>query len=139
LTFGLSFELTNPGTVKLDDDGRVAFPVFSVFFPPEVSAKLTHQSLPPYPQPERVAGITAVVVMDFLVDSSGHALPSSFKEVWPPTKTRPTGQMLAAYNDFLDSVTRWLPTAEFEPARIGGCKLTQLVREPFTFSISGIQ
>jgi len=52
------------------------------------------------------------------------------------TKKRPTGRMLYAYNDFLDSVTRWLPTAEFEPARIGGCRVRQLVSEPFTFSIT---
>jgi len=139
LTFGLRFELTNPGKLKLDDTGRIAFPVFSVFFPPQVSARLKHKSLPTYPPSERSEGITAVIIMDFLVDSTGHAIPGSMKEVWSPTKKRPTGQMLAAYNDFLDSVTRWLPKAEFEPARIGGCKVTQLVREPFTFSISGMQ
>lgn len=139
LKFGLAFALTDPGKFKLDDTGRIAFPVFSVFFPHEVSARLAGKSLPTYPPADRAAGITAVIVMDFLVDSTGHAIPGSFKEVWPPTKKRPTGQMLAAYNDFLDSVIRWLPNAEFEPARIGGCKITQLVREPFTFSISGMQ
>ena len=139
LSFGLSLALTAPGKLKLEDTGRIAFPVFSVFFPPAVPAKLTHKSLPAYPLSERSAGITAFIVMEFFVDSTGHAVPGSFKEVWSPTKKRPTGQMLAAYNDFLDSVTRWLPNAEFEPARIGGCKVTQLVREPFTFSISGMQ
>jgi len=139
LKFRLGFALTDPGKLNLDDTGRIALPVFSVFFPPQVSARLKHKSLPTYPPSERRAGITAVIIMDFLVDSTGHAIPGSMKEVWSPTKKRPTGQMLAAYNDFLDSVTRWLPKAEFEPARIGGCKVTQLVREPFTFSISGMQ
>ena len=136
LKFGISFELTPPGKRQLTSPARIAFPVFSVFFPPEVFPRLTSTSLPEYPSSERRGGIIAVIILEFQVDSTGRAIPGSIKEVWSPTKKRPTGRMLYAYNDFLDSVTRWLPTAEFEPARIGGCRVRQLVSEPFTFSIT---
>ncbi len=136
LKFGISFELTLPGKRQLTHPPRIAFPVFSVFFPPEVPVRLTSKSQPEYPSAELREGITAVIILEFQVDSTGRAIPGSIKEVWSPTKKRPTGRMLDAYNDFLDSVTRWLSTAEFEPARIGGCRVRQFVGEPFTFSIA---
>jgi hypothetical protein len=29
----------------------------------------------------------------------------------------------------------WLPTATYEPARIGGCPVRQLVQQPFAFTV----
>jgi hypothetical protein len=135
LTFGLSFALTDLGKTQLSDHERFAIPVFSVLFPPKVPPKAKLESAPVYPPAEWHAGITATVIMDFRVDSTGHVIRESIKEVWPPTQKRPTGKLLVAYDDFLNSVTRWLPNATFEPAHIGGCNVQQLVEEPFTFSL----
>jgi hypothetical protein len=142
LTFGLSFELTDPGKVQLSHSGRFATPVFSVLSPPEVPARAKLEggaSAPIYPLTERHAGITAVVIAEFHVDTTGHVSPGSIREVWPSTQKRPTGRLLAAYNDFLDSVMRWLPNAEFEPAHIGGCSVQRFVQQPFNFALTGRQ
>jgi len=140
LTFGLSFEVTDPGKLQLSRSGRFASPVFSVLFPPEVPAKAKLEgSAPIYPLTERHAGITAIVIAEFQIDTTGHVNPGSIKEVWPSTQKRPTGQLLAAYNDFLSSVLSWLPNAEFEPAHIGGCSVQQFVQEPFNFELTGRQ
>lgn len=139
LTFGLSMELTDPGKIQLSHSGRFASPMFSVLFPPEVPARMKAGSGPDYPLTERRAGITAVVIAEFQVDTTGHVIPGSPREVWASRQKRPTGQSLVAYNDFLNSVMRWLPNAEFEPARIGGCSVEQFVHEPFSFELTGRQ
>ena len=139
LTFGLSVELTDPGKIQLSHSGRFASPMFSVLFPPEVPARMKAGSGPDYPLTERRAGITAVVIAEFKIDTTGHVIPGSPREVWASRQKRPTGQLLTAYNDFLNSVMRWLPNAEFEPAHIGGCSVEQFVREPFSFELTGRQ
>jgi hypothetical protein len=134
--FGLSFALSKPGTVQLSDSGRPAFPVFSVMSPPGTSARRTDKSHPLYPGSARMFGVSGTVIVEFLVDTTGRARPGTAREVWNPKWQRPKGELLTYYNQFLHSVLDWLPNATFEPARIGGCPVPQLVREPFSFTIT---
>lgn len=135
LNFGLSFALSTPGTVQLSNPERPASPVFSVMFPPVTPAKFIGESSPDYPAAARMIGATGVVIVEFQVDSTGHTTPGTAREIWGSTQKHPTGELLAYYNEFLHSVFDWLPTATFAPARVGGCPVSQLVKEPFTFSI----
>jgi hypothetical protein len=136
VTSGLSFVLSEPGTAQLPDSGRAAFPVFSVMRPPETPVRATSKSFPSYPNPARMRGANGVLVVEFLVDSTGRVTPGTVKEVWDPKWQRPKGELLTYYNQFLRSVLDWVPRATFEPARVGGCPVPQLVQEPFTFTIA---
>jgi hypothetical protein len=138
LTFSLAFVTSDPGQVRLFSPGRVAFPVFSVFYPQEIHAVNITRSAPEYPPMERGSGFTAftaVVITQFEVDTLGRVVPGTVSDIWSPAKKRPTGRLLVAYNDFLDAVKRWLPSAKFAPALIGGCRVRGLVVQPFTFDI----
>lgn len=114
---------------------RVAFPVFTLMVPPETPAELIGGGLPQYPPLPRMAGAIAIVTTEFFVDSAGRAMPSTFKEIWGPKDKRPTGKLLEYYDAFVSSIKRWLPSATFAPARVGGCPVPQLVSQPFTFTI----
>ena len=135
MVFGIRFELIPASATKLPDHGRTAFPVFSVMFPPETPARQSVHSLPQYPDILRSRGVAGVVIADFIVDTAGHALPESIKDVWPASLKRPTGELLTYYNEFAQSVFKWIKTAKFIPAQSGGCPVPQLVEMPFTFSL----
>jgi hypothetical protein len=114
---------------------REAIPVFSVLTPWErpVSVKPGRQSAPPYPYGPKREGYEATIVLRFLVDSTGHAVPSTMLDEWPKDKPRPTGHDLTAYQSFLEQTERAVEKTEFIPAMVGGCPVKQLVREPFVF------
>jgi hypothetical protein len=135
LIFGFSFERTNFRESTLSTPGRIAFPLFSILFPPEEPVRHIGKSQPPYPDREQSEGVTAVVIAQYLVDSTGHEIPESFKDIRPPTDITPAQR--AAYIAFRESIRRWLPTDKFEPAHIAGCPVRQLIQQPFTFSIRG--
>ena len=135
LTFRVGFSESRSGTLEPARSLRTAFPVFYVMAPPETPVGRTSSSAPPYPANSRNIGATGVVIVQFEVDSTGHVMPATIREVWSSTQPRPKGQLLDAYNEFLHTVVAWLPTAEFTPARIGSCAVPQLVQQPFTFDI----
>jgi hypothetical protein len=135
LIFGLGFVMSPVSQAGAPLTGRTAFPMFSVMYPAETPARIILTSAPLYPETERHIGATGVVIFQFEVDSTGHVVPATIREEWPAKQPRPTGQLLDAYNGFLQSVMRWLPAAEFAPSRLGGCAVPQLVLQPFTFEL----
>jgi len=80
--------------------------------------------------------VTGVVIANFIVDTAGHARPESIKGVWLASQKRPEGELLTYYNEFAQSIFKWIKTATFTPARLGGWPVPQLVQQPFTFSIT---
>ncbi len=136
LIFGVSFALFPVGPVREAEHGRTAFPVFSVMFPPGTPAKPIQDSQLTYPEDLRSRGVTGVVIANFVVDTSGHPIPGTIKDVWLPSQKRPTGFLLSYYNEFAQSAFRSLKTATYTPARLGGCPVSQLVQQPFTFSLT---
>ena len=63
-----------------------------------------------------------VVLAQFVVDTLGHAEPSTFKVL--KTDRR----------EFTEAVKTVLPEMRFIPAEVGGRKVKQLVQQPFTFA-----
>jgi len=135
LSFGLSYEFSLQ-KMQVAPTARPAFPVFYGMFPPEIPARQVSKSAPHYPDGPLRRGAIATVIVDFRVDTTGHLIPGTARDVWNSGQKRLTGDMLSIYNEFLQSVLTWLPTAEFTPARFGNCLVSQLVEQPFTFSIS---
>jgi hypothetical protein len=136
LVFGISYVLSARGSAGVPAFGRTSFPVFSVMFPPSSPTRPTGRSLPRYPEDLRYMGVTGVVITTFVVDTTGHAIPETIKDVWSPSQKRLTGDLLGYYNEFAQTVFKWIRDATFKPARIGGCPVPQLVTQPFTFSIT---
>lgn len=89
-----------------------------------------------YPELARESGVTANIVMQFVVDSTGRPIEPSIRDLWPEEKPRPRGRLGAHYQAFLTAVKRGLAASEYHPARVGGCAVPQLVQQPFTFDIS---
>ena len=83
----------------------------------------------------RRSGYEATIVVNFIVDSTGHAVDSTIKELWPKDKPRLKGRDQFEYESFLESTKRAIPSLEFVPASIGGCPVRQLVQMPFVFSL----
>ena len=89
-----------------------------------------------YPERSRQGGVTANLVLQFVVDSTGLPVAPSIRDLWPDDKPRPKGFMLQHYHAFLVAVKRGLANSEYNPARVGGCAVRQLVQQPFTFDIA---
>jgi hypothetical protein len=57
------------------------------------------------PNVERIDGYGATILLGFIVDTTGHAEPSTVHELWPKDKPRPTGRDLEAYKSFLEEAS----------------------------------
>lgn len=128
--------LDSAGHVSKPTFKRTPLPLLSVRAPWERRVSQKPGGVPPhYPDGARRAGFEATIVLNFIVDSTGHAVDSTITEVWPEGTARPQGRNLFMYESFLESVKRAIPTLQFVPATIGGCAVNQLVRMPFVFSL----
>jgi len=128
--------LDSVGGVSKPTPRRTAIPLLSVRAPWErgVSQK-PGRAHPHYPEGARRAGYQATIVLSFIVDSTGHAVESTIKEVWPEGTPRLWGEKRSMYERFLEATKRTIPELEFRPAVIGGCPVNQLVRMPFIFTL----
>ena len=84
-------------------------------------------SSPRYPDILRQAGVEGEALVSFVVDEEGNADPASFKVI------RSTHELFAI------AVKKALPDMGFAAARIGGKTVKQLVIQPFSFSLPGIE
>ncbi|MBY0491673.1 MAG: energy transducer TonB [Gemmatimonadaceae bacterium] len=80
---------------------------------------------PVYPAAMRQAGTAGVVLAQFIVDSSGHADPRSFR---PRLSTDPA---------FTEAVRTSLERMQFVAAQVNGRAVKQLVQMPVAFSLAG--
>lgn len=78
---------------------------------------------PRYPDILRSAGVEGEALVQFVVDEGGQADVNTFKVL------RTTHELFAA------TVRNTLPNMRFIPAQVGGCKVKQLVQQPFAFAI----
>jgi hypothetical protein len=124
------------GHVGMPTHKRAAVAVFSVFAPWEQNAQLrSGQSPPAYPPGAQLQGYEGTVLLKFLVDSSGRAVMSTVQDVWPKEKPRWTARDSSAYRSFLKETVQAIGRLEFDPARIGGCPVRQLVQMPFVYGL----
>jgi TonB family protein len=78
---------------------------------------------PRYPDDLREAGVEGQVIAQFVVDADGQPDMSTFKVL---ESTR---------GGFTDAVASSLPDMQFDPARVGGRAVRQLVQMPFQFDL----
>ena len=89
----------------------------------KLARPLPDQPGPRYPEGLRNEGVEGEVLVQFVVDTLGHAEMSTFK-VWKST-----------HPDFTDAVRVALPQIAFAPAEVHGRKVRQLVQMPFGFCL----
>ena len=56
-------------------------------------------------------------------------------EIWPANRPRLRGYEAQEYNAFVRSTTYWLEEIRFRPARIGTCRVRQLVQQPLEYKV----
>lgn len=78
---------------------------------------------PAFPEVLRYVGTQGMVLAQFVVDSTGRALPESFTA------------LQSDHPLFTASVRAALSRMRFVPAEIGGRKVAQLVQQPFQFTL----
>jgi hypothetical protein len=114
---------------------RNGVPVFSILEPWEDQVHVIRQPRPRYPVVLDDRRVEAVVVVEFVVDTTGHVDVGTIKDRWPADRPRLRGELGAYYRTFLRTVSSALEDARFEPARIGGCPVRQRARMPFVFKL----
>jgi TonB family protein len=81
--------------------------------------------VPRFPEILKSAGVEGKVLASFIVDTTGLAVPESFKV------------LKATHELFAQAVRDAVPAMRFLPAQVGGRPVKQLVEEPFVFAIGG--
>ena len=111
---------------------RVADPLARPLAPEDVMfdfqvdkpASASPSNLPPrYPDRLRAANIEGRVVGKFVVDTNGQADMRTFEV------------LKSDHPDFVAAVREALPNMRFQPARVGGRAVKQLIQMPFSFSL----
>lgn len=127
-----TFDATNPaerGVTAVEPIARVVLPVWDTNQPAALAPWNPEIVYPPSPprytaDQHRVRPLDRMrdtVVMQYVVDAQGEVDLS-------------TAQARSArYGATLDSVQRVIPELRYSPARVGGCPVAQLVRQPFAF------
>jgi hypothetical protein len=115
---------------------RVGFPVATLRVPREEQVRTARMSPPRYPERPRTEHFEATIIMQFVVDTTGRVDPATIHDVWPASLPPLTAYRKAVYEEFLRAVLASLQGAVFEPARVGGCVVRQLVQQPFTFGLA---
>jgi protein TonB len=97
--------------------------VFSEF-QVERPVRIKHAVPPMYPPELRAVGMEGEVVVQFVVDTMGRAEMRTFRV------------LRSTHSAFDQAVRDALPLMRFEPARLGGRLVRQVVQEPFTFALA---
>lgn len=98
--------------------------VFTIIEVDTVASRLPESAAPRYPLDLLEQRVEGQAIVQFVVDTSGRADPTSFAVV------------VSTHPGFTQSVRDALPGMRFSPARIGTAKVRQLVELPFTFNIA---
>jgi hypothetical protein len=82
-----------------------------------------NSAAPPYPETMLKRRIEGMVIVQYVVDTTGHADTATFRV------------LTASHVDFARSVKNTLPLMRFHPAMMGSRRVPQLVEQPFVFKI----
>lgn len=126
--------VTPRGNVVVDSENNVRFGVFRLLQPSltPALAKMGNPA-PRYPPIAESEGVSAELLMQFVVDTNGRAERGTIHDLWPANLPPLTGYLAQYYHDFVvatrDAVINW----NFTPARIDVCPVRQRVQLPLRF------
>lgn len=130
--------LTPDGSMRMIKATHSQFGVFRVLEPIERPALAKpNNPAPRYPYSNMVHRVIGSLLLEFVVDSSGSAVPSTMHDVWPRGKPRLTGDLGRYYDDFVESTESAVATWKFYPAAVGNCHVQQIVQLPIKYRFPG--
>jgi hypothetical protein len=114
---------------------RFGAPAFMVVMPPWRHVRAERVRVQ-YPDAVRKRGHTGRVVMDFVVDTLGRAIPATIREVRSTGEAKSTASAQGVHERLLaDETRRAIEAGRFVPAMIAGCVVRERVRQPFDFRL----
>lgn len=122
------------GSAALERVGR-AFAAFTLPLPWAEPVAMTAAARVVYPEASLRGGAEGMVRLQYVVDEQGRVVRETIAEQWPATRPRLRGDLGRFYEAFRRATERGVPTARFEPARIGGCEVPQLVQQDFAYGL----
>ena len=114
----------------------LGFPIFAQRAPAETRPRLLIHPPLHYPAWLRDRGVTGHVVLEVIIDQTGHAEPGSVHDVWPPGVPHLEATEQPEYDAFVQSARTVLVGASFSPGLLGSCPVRVRVRIPFNFQMS---
>lgn len=129
----------------LDSTGKITRPtlrrtgllLLSIMAPwEEVVRPKPGNRAPQYPEAARREGYQGNILLQFIVDTAGHASASTIHDLWPKDRPPLTGGKAEKYKEFVENSISAVRQMQFIPANIAGCKVPQLVQMPFTFELN---
>jgi hypothetical protein len=128
LAEGITFRtdtLTLAGDQFLQREFVIALPrVYDEFLVEKQATSRPGGRGPSYPPGLRERGISGTVLARFVVDTTGLAIPGTFRA------------LKATDEEFVSAVRASLPTLRFFPAEVKGQKVRQVVQQEFTFQLT---
>jgi hypothetical protein len=113
-----------------------AIPVFSMAMPRSKELAIRRPPRLTYPPEAKDGGVGGVIILAFVVDSTGRVMMNTVKDKWPTDRPRLTGWSGSRYQAFVNAARMALSYALFDPATVGGCPVSQPAEQPFTFTLS---
>lgn len=113
---------------------RLGVPIATIMAPRAQLATVREMKKLRPPEFERRAPYRDPFTVEFVVDSTGHVSPESIRDVARPHLA---ADRVVIYDGYFASLRRVLEGATFEPARVGGCAVSQVVIQKFDFWPAG--
>ena len=126
-TFASDGKLTPPAV-------RIGIPIATFMAPRAQLATVREMKKLRPPEFERRAPYRDPITMEFVVDITGHVDPQSIRDIARPNLM---ADRVVIYDAYVATLRRVLEGATFEPARVGGCAVSQVVIQKFDFWGSG--
>lgn len=121
---------------KIDQPPMVlGIPVMSIDVQSEEPVKILKAPQLTYPSYSEAGHATGLVLMQFVVDTSGRADMSTVHDLWPKDKPRLVDERSEYYREFRRAAEEAIARARYVPAKIGGCPVRQMVEQPFSFEL----
>lgn len=112
-----------PAITRPAVDSALSTQVYYSFQVDKPAVLLPDQGPVPYPAELRASGFQGQVLMQFVVDTSGRPLASTFKA------------LRSSHPLFTAAVRAKLPEYRFSPAQLHGKRVVELVQMPFAFRL----
>ena len=111
-----------------------SFPIATAKSVQYVNAQVIHQATPHHPDDARLEGISARVLLRFVIDTNGRADPSSIQVIEPSPAVLDTSRFAHFYREFIDVSRDVVVRNRYAPAHYGACLVTARVQSALVYA-----
>ncbi len=135
----VAFRVALFGYAKYPPTGHRGMSLFSVFMTngiAEIPAIATHPAWIDYPRDANFHRIVGEVLLQFAIDTTGRADPTTIKVLRPTAERMDSSDFASFYREFIQASRNAVEHSRYSPARIGACVVRELVQQPFAYTIA---